>query len=136
MVDAALVRHEVAELVPSVGESKDDLGREEVELQYAYSTTGPVYLELLQSQPTGYYATDTGSELHHLGRWVDDLAAASASLTQQGLPLEAQGVGADGAKPALFAFHAGPHAVRIELVDRANQANFQSWLAGGSLSGV
>jgi hypothetical protein len=108
-------------------------GREEVELRFAYSTGSPPYLELLEAQPRGYYAAPAGAHLHHVGRWVDDLAAASRALAAAGLPLEAAGVDANGCSPAVFAFHRGPHGLRIELVDRSMQPGFASWLAGGDL---
>ena len=108
-------------------------GREEVELRFAYSTGSPPYLELLEAQPRGYYAAPAGAHLHHVGRWVDDLAAASRTLAAAGLPLEAAGVDANGRSPAVFVFHRGPHGLRIELVDRAMQPGFESWLAGGTL---
>ena len=92
-----------------------------------------MHLELLQSQPDGYYAAPGGSHLHHVGRWVDDLAAESARLAEQGLAVEALGVGPDGTVPAMFAFHRGDHGVRLELVDRANRPGFEAWLAGGTL---
>ena len=110
-----------------------DAGREEVELRFAYSTGSPPYLELLEAQPRGYYVAPRGSHLHHVGRWVDDLAAASRALEGAGLPLEAAGVGADGRAPAVFVFHRGAHGLRVELVDRAMQPGFERWLAGGEL---
>jgi len=108
-------------------------GREEVELRFAYSTGQPPYLELLEAQPRGYYRAPAGAHLHHVGRWVDDLAAASRALAAAGLPLEAAGVDANGRTPAIFAFHRGAHGLRIELVDRAMQPGFEAWLAGGPL---
>jgi hypothetical protein len=108
-------------------------GREDVKLRYAYSTGGAPYLELIEAQPRGYYAAPSGAHLHHVGRWVDDLAAASVSLASAGLPLEAAGIAADGSSPSLFAFHRGAHGVRIELVDATMRANFEGWLAGGVL---
>ena len=108
-------------------------GREEVELRFAYSTGSPPYLELLEAQPRGYYEAKGGPHLHHIGRWVDDLSAASAALAANGLPLEAAGQGSDGRRPALFAFHRGAHGLRVELVDRAMQPGFEGWLAGGEL---
>lgn len=109
-------------------------GREAVSLRYAYSTTGPLFIELLEAQAAGYYAAPEGAHLHHVGRWVDDLPAASAALEAEGLPREAAGVGPNGASPALFVFHRGDHGTRVELVDRANKPNFDAWLAGGELS--
>lgn len=112
---------------------RTDDGREEVDLRFAYSTTGPVFLELLQSRPQGYYAAPAGSHLHHVGRWVDDLSKASAELAAAGLALEAAGVDARGRAPAMFAFHRGDHGLRVELVDRSMQPTFEQWLAGGTL---
>ena len=108
-------------------------GREEVALRFVYSTGSPPFLELLEAQPRGYYAAPTGAHLHHVGRWVDDLAKASQALAGAGLPLEAAGVDASGRSPAIFAFHRGAHGLRIELVDRALQPGFEAWLAGGTL---
>ncbi len=109
-------------------------GREEVALRFSYTTSGPPFLELLEAQPRGYYALAQGEQIHHVGRWVGDLAAASAELARQGLAREAAGVGPDGAVPALFAFHRGAHGVRVELVDSAMRAGFEAWLGGGALS--
>ena len=114
-------------------------GRETIELRYVYSTSGPVYLELIEAQPSGYYRLDAvGPHLHHVGRWVDDLASASAELAAAGLPLEAAGVGEDGTTPSTFAFHRAidpstGHGLRVELVPAANKPIFEAWLAGGSL---
>lgn len=109
------------------------LRREAVELRYVYSTSGPVFLELLQSRPDGYYAAPQGSHLHHVGRWVDDLAKASAELTAADFPMEAAGIDGEGNWPAMFAFHRGRHGLRVELVDRAMQPSFEGWLSGGTL---
>jgi len=108
-------------------------GIEDVALRFVYSTGEPPYFELLEAQPRGYYAAPNGAFLHHYGRWVDDLAKASSELAARGLPLEAAGVDAAGRSPSLFAFHAGPHAARVELVDSGNRKNFEAWLAGGEL---
>lgn len=108
-------------------------GREQVQLRFAYSRGGPPFLELIEAQPGGYYAAAQGAHLHHVGRWVDDLAAASEALAKQGLALEAAGVDAAGRAPAVFAFHRGEHGLRVELVDRAMRPGFEGWLAGGAL---
>ena len=108
-------------------------GDEAVDLRFAYSTNGAPYLELLEAQPSGYYAARQGPHLHHVGRWVSDLAAASHELAAAGLPLEAAGVDAEGNSPAIFCFHQGGHGVRVELVEQGNRANFEAWLAGGAL---
>ena len=68
-----------------------------------------------------------------MGRWVDDLAAASQRLEAAGLLREAVGVDAQGNAPALFAFHKGAHGLRVELVDSSSRESFEGWLAGGTL---
>jgi hypothetical protein len=107
--------------------------RESVALRYVYSTTGPVYLELIEARETGYYAVETGPCLHHVGRWSANLTQDSARLEREGLPCEAFGLAADGTHPALFAFHAGDHGMRIELVADMMRPGFEAWLAGGEL---
>ena len=108
-------------------------GREDVKLRFAYSLGAAPHLELIEALATGYYAAAAGPHLHHVGRWVDDLASESATLERAGLAREAAGIGADGVTPALFAFHRGAHGLRVELVDAAMRANFEGWLAGGVL---
>jgi hypothetical protein len=108
-------------------------GRESVSLRYVFSTSGPVYLELIEAHDAGYYAAEQGPHFHHVGRWVDGLAATSAALESDGFAFEAAGVDAEGKTPALFAFHRSEHGLRVELVDRANRAGFEGWLAGGDL---
>jgi len=108
-------------------------GREDVTLRFAYSTEGPLYLELLEARASGFYAAPAGSHLHHVGRWVDDLAGASSRLAASGLPLEAAGMDAEARAPVGFAFHRGGHGLRVELVDRALKPGFEQWLAGGRL---
>jgi len=108
-------------------------GREAVDLRYVYSKEGPMHLELIEAHTDGFYATAGGSNLHHVGRWVDDLSRASAELAANGLPLEAAGVDGAGRSPAIFAFHGGGQGLRVELLDRAMQPTFEGWLAGGTL---
>jgi len=108
-------------------------GREEVSLRFAFAKQGPNLIEILEAQPHGYYAAPDGPYLHHVGRWVEDLATASRQLEAAGLPREAVGVDAQGNAPALFAFHKGAHALRVELVDSTSRESFEGWLAGGAL---
>lgn len=108
-------------------------GDEQVDLRFVFSTGAPPYLELLQARPNGYYAESQGDHIHHVGRWVADLPAASRELEAAGLPLEAAGVDSAGNCPATFCFHRGAHGLRVELADQANRENFEAWLAGGEL---
>ena len=110
-----------------------DGGSESVQLPFVYSLSGPPYLELLQAQPGGYYAATQCGQIHHAGLWVDDLAAESKRLEDEGFALEAAGE-REGVSPAIFAFHTNPFGLRLELVDRAMQPSFLGWIAGGELA--
>lgn len=112
---------------------RTEAGMETAQLSFVCATDGGTILELIQANPEGYYRHQPGAELHHVGMWVDDLAATSRELEEQGMALEAAGV--DGERsPALFAFHNNPYGLRIELVDAAMRPSFEQWLAGGDLA--
>ena len=108
-------------------------GLEPVDLRVLISTTGPTYLELIEAQPTGYYAAPNGGYLHHVGMWVDDLATESARLDAQGWKREAAGEH-EGVSPVAFAFHVSPLGMRLELGDIANLAMFNAWTSGEGLN--
>jgi hypothetical protein len=108
-------------------------GLEPIDLRVMISTTGPTYLELIEAQPTGYYAAPNGGYLHHVGMWVDDLATESARLDAQGWKREAAGE-FEGVCPVAFAFHASPLGMRLELGDIANLPAFEAWTSGQGLN--
>jgi hypothetical protein len=105
---------------------------EELELNVVVSREGPTYLELIEAQPEGYYAAPDGSYLHHVGLWVDDLAAESKRLEAAGWEREAAGE-YEGVSPVAFAFHRSPWGLRIELGDRANVGAWDAWTSGAGL---
>jgi len=119
---------------PSITELtiRTDDGDDTVALTFACSTNTTTILELLQAHERGYYQLQPGEKLHHVSIWAEDLAATSERLAAQGMPLEAIGVGDEGA-PSLFAFHKNPYGLRVELVDAAMRPQFMQWLAGGEL---
>jgi len=84
-----------------------------VHFQFRYSVEEP-RLEVIQAQP-GTIWTSSGSGLHHLGFWSDDLEADGAALEASGYELEAAG-GVD-ARPT-WTYHRRPTGPRIELISR------------------
>jgi hypothetical protein len=108
-------------------------GLEDVDLRVMISTTGPTYLELIEAQPSGYYAAPNGGYLHHVGMWVEDLATESARLAASGWPVEAAGEH-EGVSPVAFAFHASPLGLRLELGDIGNKEVFEAWTSGQGLN--
>jgi hypothetical protein len=91
-------------------------GEEILDLRCTYSITAP-RLEIVQSVPGTLWEPVTGSGIHHVGYWSDDVAADAAALVSQGFAAEATGVLPDGAP--FWAYHRGPSGPRIELVSRA-----------------
>ena len=67
-------------------------GDYEVPFKFVYSLQAP-HLELIQQVPGTIWAPVAGTAAHHLGYWVDDLAAAAAGLEQAGYRQEARPAG-------------------------------------------
>jgi hypothetical protein len=111
-------------------------GEQRLTLRYAYSLAPYPLVELIEAQPGTFYEPVAGAptQLHHVGLWVDDLAAASDALARDGFPLAAAGVDDDGRRPARVTFHESAHGLRVELCDVAMRAGFDAWV-GVSRSG-
>lgn len=87
----------------------------EVPFKFVYSVDAP-HLELIQQVPGTLWTAPPGGGAHHLGYWVDDIAAAAAQLESAGYRLEAR---PSGDTLSMFAYYTDPLGVRIEIVDRA-----------------
>jgi catechol 2,3-dioxygenase-like lactoylglutathione lyase family enzyme len=90
-------------------------GDYEVPFKFVYSLQAS-HLELVQQVPDTVWAAMPDGAAHHLGYWVDDLAAAASALEEAGYRQEARPSG-DGL--SMFAYYIDPSGVRIEIVDRA-----------------
>jgi catechol 2,3-dioxygenase-like lactoylglutathione lyase family enzyme len=97
----------------------------EVPFKFVYSIEAP-HLELIQAVPGTIWTTPSGSAAHHLGYWVDDLAAAADRLQTAGYRLEARPA---GDQLSMFAYYVDPFGVRIEIVDRALFPDWPGFLA-------
>jgi catechol 2,3-dioxygenase-like lactoylglutathione lyase family enzyme len=93
----------------------DFRGVQEVPFKFVYSVNAP-HLELIQEVPGTIWTAPPGGGAHHLGYWVDDIAAAAAQLEGAGYGLEAR---PSGDTLSMFAYYTDPGGVRIEIVDRA-----------------
>jgi catechol 2,3-dioxygenase-like lactoylglutathione lyase family enzyme len=87
----------------------------EIPFAFVYSVNAP-HLELIRQVPGTIWTVPVGGGAHHLGYWVDDLAAAAAQLEHSGYRLEAR---PSGDTLSMFAYYTDPSGVRIEIVDRA-----------------
>jgi catechol 2,3-dioxygenase-like lactoylglutathione lyase family enzyme len=107
-------------------------GQTELELRFTYSSGGPVHLELLQGPPGSVWAGDEAPGPHHLGYWVEDVAAITERLVSEGWSLEAasrppeEGYGA-------FTYVRSPSGVLVEPVSTVVRPAFEQWWAGGDL---
>lgn len=97
-------------------------GGYQLPFRFMYSLQAP-HIELI-AEVRGTLWTATGSAAaHHLGYFVDDIAAASTQLERAGFQLEAKSGGDIGSS---FAYFIDPMGVRIEIV---NRALFPDWSA-------
>lgn len=101
-------------------------GDYEVPFKFVYSLQAP-HLELVQRVPGTVWAGSPGAAAHHLGYWVDDIAATASALEGAGYHQEARPSG-DGL--AKFAYYLDPAGVRIEIVDRALFPDWPGFLEG------
>jgi hypothetical protein len=100
------------------------------DFRYTYSVaddTGPM-IELIEAGPHTPWWPGEGvrARLHHLGFWSSALALDSESLAASGAPVETAVLDRAGTVQ-LFAYHQLAHGPRVELVDRAQQADLKSW---------
>ncbi|CAN5700120.1 VOC family protein [soil metagenome] len=91
----------------------------DVEFRMTYSVQAP-HLELVQQIPGTLWMPAPGTAAHHLGYFVDDVAAASRQLDAAGFAFEAG--------TEVFAFHTNPLGIRIELVRRGLFGDWSAFL--------
>ena len=103
-------------IVDGVLPTRDELGESTPPMRMTVSREQP-QLELLEAVPGTHLAARAGTGLHHLGYYVDDLAASSKALTALGIPYVCGGF-AEEVSPASWAYHAMSDGTLIELVDR------------------
>lgn len=108
------------------------VGDAELELRFTYSSAGPVRLELLQGPAGSIWAGDEVPGPHHLGYWVDDVAATTERLLDRGWTLEAASRAPDDGYGA-FTYVRSPSGVLVEPVSTVVRPAFEQWWAGGDL---
>lgn len=108
-------------------------GAHTVPLRYTYSTDGPQHIELLEGAAGSFWDGRDLPGAHHLGVWVDDVAAESERVVALGWSLVAAMHGpSDGY--GYFSYLQPPSGLIVELVDRTLLAHFQRWWAPDNLS--
>lgn len=102
------------------------------DLRFTYSTQGPVHLELLEGAPGSPWHAGDAPGPHHLGFWVDDVAASVHELVAGGWRIVASAALPDDGFGA-FAYVAPPSGLIVEVVASRAKPRFEAWWAGGSL---
>jgi hypothetical protein len=108
-----------------------DGGRSPVSLdvQATYSHQGPPYFELIEAIGDGIWSPAQAGQLHHLGIFVDDVAAEVRRLEAEGFVTELHGVLPDGGLggPVYLRNSLG---VRIELGGPLARDMVREWVGG------
>ncbi len=98
-------------------------------LLVSFSQQAP-YIELIQGNPTGVWATENGPRLDHLAYWTDAYADDCAHLNGNGYDREAGGQSTWGGNWSYFRLP--DSGVRVELCDTAGRdAFFRRWDLSG-----
>jgi catechol 2,3-dioxygenase-like lactoylglutathione lyase family enzyme len=107
-----------------------EAGAHQVPLRFTYSCDGPQHVELLQGSPGSVWDGTTSPGIHHVGVWVDDIAAEVERLVGVGWTLEAAGrPPEDGYGP--MAYVRAPDGTLLEPVSSDVRPRFERWWAGG-----
>ena len=94
---------------------------------FAYSLEAP-HIEIVRAVPGTLWTPAARNAPHHLGYWVDDVAATCRQMTEAGYELEACAED-DSGEPTSFAYFISPDGIRLEVVDRAALGNWSEFLA-------
>ena len=106
-------------------------GAEEVPLRYCYSVEGPLHIELVESSGGSFWDGSDQPGNHHVGIWVDDVAAEADSLLSRGWTLMACRTSPTGTdRYGLFAYLQPPTGILVEIVSRELLPKFEAWWAG------
>ena len=109
-------------------------GLRQVDLQFVYSCEGPQHVELLQGQRGTVWDGSDEPGVHHVGIWVDDVAAETEHCLAGGWRLAAAAKSPDDGYGA-FTYLVPRCGPIIELVWSGVEAHFLTWWSGGALGG-
>ncbi len=102
-------------------------------LLFTYSCEGPQHLELLQGEPGSIWDGDDRTGAHHVGVWVDDVAAETERLVGLGWTLEAAGKPPEDGYGSMT-YVRSPQGLLVEPVTSRAKGRFDVWFAGGDLA--
>jgi catechol 2,3-dioxygenase-like lactoylglutathione lyase family enzyme len=107
-------------------------GSTTIPLDFTYSCEGPQHVELLEGAPGSIWDGSDWPGVHHMGVWVQDVAATTERLLAMGWTLQLAQVAPDDGYGA-FSYVRAPNGFLLEPVSSALKPAFERWWAGGSL---
>jgi catechol 2,3-dioxygenase-like lactoylglutathione lyase family enzyme len=108
------------------------VGATTIPLKFTYSAEGPQHLELLEGAPGSIWDGREAPGVHHLGVWVDDVAAETQACVAAGWTVLAAQAPPENGYGA-FTYVAPPNGTIVELVWSRILPRFEIWWGGGEL---
>lgn len=105
-------------------------GLHHLRLEVIYSTEGPHHLEL-QKGPAGSYYDPVLRSGHHVGIWVEDVAAAVGHQQAHGWTVQAAGTSPEDGYGAFVYLEPPGGGLTVELVSTDLRPVLESWWNGG-----
>lgn len=99
-------------------------------LRFTYSCVGPQHIELLEGSPGSIWHAGDHPGVHHVGVWVDDVAAETEAARSRGWHCAAAAAPPDDGYGA-WAYLQPPSGMLVEVVSSALLAVFEPWWAEG-----
>ena len=100
------------------------------DIHFAYSMTGPPYVELIQANEPPWELRDG---LHHMGIWSEDVVGDTEKLLAQKYSIAATAFERPGYAGG-FAYLNSPTGLLVELVDSVSKESFDRWVGGGDFN--
>jgi catechol 2,3-dioxygenase-like lactoylglutathione lyase family enzyme len=104
-------------------------------VRYCYSEQGAPYYELIEAVGQHVYGPHQGFGFHHVGMWMDDEKSKRAELAELDVDILATARAPDGHVLSIFTEAFGPLGLRIEFMNRQDQAMFEHFFATGEMIG-
>jgi catechol 2,3-dioxygenase-like lactoylglutathione lyase family enzyme len=118
--------------VAHVDDFDDTTGRRVLDLSITWATTGPPFVELLESQgDDGLYGSRMLG-LHHLGLYDQAPESLIDELVGKGLRREATQWTPEGRIIAVYTSPEELLGTRLEFIDQARERGMNDWIAGRS----
>lgn len=106
-------------------------GMQVVPLRYVYSCEGPQHVELLESAPGSPWHCGDDPGVHHIGVWVNDVAASVESVLAKGWTVALAGTAPEDGYGS-FAYVQPPNGMLVEVVNDDILPMFEQWWAAGT----